>query len=140
MFWGSQKISRGGTLCKFVATCRQMYAKLRRNCFVLSRKGAQNCRKFVVNWKIHFGQIYGKCPFCNATFLQFLRLSEPLGPLGREPGQIVTSPGNLGTRKPTQTLSRTLRVMDVHAPKLVDVRTEKCVCVPVVPVMGTETF
>ena len=40
--------------------CRKLRAESAQNCqvfrFVHQRKGAQNCRKFVANWKVNFGQ------------------------------------------------------------------------------------
>ena len=42
---------------------RQICAKLPVFHFVHQRKGAQNCRKFVANLKVNFGQVYANTPF-----------------------------------------------------------------------------
>ena len=40
--------------------CRKTWLVFR---FVHQRKGAQNCRKFVANLKVNFGQFYANTPF-----------------------------------------------------------------------------
>ena len=52
-----------GALRKLVANCAPSCANLPVFRFVHPRKGAQNCRRFVVNLKVNFGQFYANIPF-----------------------------------------------------------------------------
>ena len=66
--------SRKGALRKLSQIARQICAKLPVFRFVHQTKGAQNCRKFVVNLKVNFGQFLCKYPFSNAPFSEFLTI------------------------------------------------------------------
>ena len=54
--------SRGGRCANLSQIVRQIYAKWPVFRFVHERKGAQNCRKFVANLKVNFGQFYANTP------------------------------------------------------------------------------
>ena len=55
--------SRRGRCANLSQIARQICAKLLVVCFVHQRKGGQNCRKFVANLKVNFGQFYANTPF-----------------------------------------------------------------------------
>ena len=58
-----QKSREGGVRKGGVAQICLPCAKLPVFCFVHQMKGAQNCRKFVANLKLHFGQFYANTLF-----------------------------------------------------------------------------
>ena len=82
-FWGTVPGRRGlnrnpekeafarGALRKFVANSVPNLCKLAGILFVHQRKGAQNCRKFVPNLKVNFGQLYANASFPMPPSLNF---------------------------------------------------------------------
>ena len=65
--WPLSEIREGGVREGGVAQiCRKLRAKFAQNCrysFRTSEEGAQNCRKFVANLQVHFGQFCANTPF-----------------------------------------------------------------------------
>ena len=75
---GYQKFKEGGF-------ARGALRKLWVFSFVHHTKGAQNCRKFVANLKVIFGQFLCKYPFSNAPILEIAEF----GTLGEFPKDLL---------------------------------------------------